>query len=215
TMNLSSTIARAGGELASGKNNYPRAAYGRLFPRGPFWEPPGRNEKEKLDYLFALSEEMYQDRSAENPEIPAGYTSFGQLIAHDVTFDARSSLKEKNDPVRLRDYRTPRLDLDCVYGRGPNDQPYLYSKRQPGKLLVGANAHGELDLPRNRDTSVDGFGTTPFDRLRGAIIGDARNDETILLSQLHLCCIRFHNRQIDEGRDFQTARRLTRWYYQW
>jgi hypothetical protein len=158
---------------------------------------------------------MYEGRSAENPDIPAGYTYFGQLITHDITFDARSSLQEKNDPERLRNYRTPRFDLDCVYGRGPEDQPYLYSQREPGKLLLGTNHPGELDLPRNRDTSSDSYGTRNIDRLRSAVIGDARNDETVLLSQLQLGFIRFHNRRIDDGKSFDDARRLTRWHYQW
>ena len=31
---------------------------------------------------------------------------------------------------RLVDFRTPRFDLDNVYGRGPADQPYLYAVRR-------------------------------------------------------------------------------------
>lgn len=66
----------------------------------------------------------------ENRDIPAGYTYFGQFIDHDITFDPASSLQQQNDPDALEDFRTPRLDLDSLYGRGPDDQPYLYERRK-------------------------------------------------------------------------------------
>src|SRR6202162_2681229 len=61
----------------------------------------------------------------ENAGVPAGYTYLGQFIDHDITFDPASSLQQQNDPEALTDYRTPRLDLANLYGRGPDDQPYL------------------------------------------------------------------------------------------
>src|SRR4030081_3537807 len=62
----------------------------------------------------------------ENQGISAGYTYLGQFVDHDLTFDPASSLQKQNDPNALEDFRTPRFDLDCVYGRGPDDQPFLY-----------------------------------------------------------------------------------------
>lgn len=62
----------------------------------------------------------------ENSGIDAGYTYLGQFIDHDITFDPASSLQKQNDVNALVDFRTPRLDLDSVYGGGPDDQPYLY-----------------------------------------------------------------------------------------
>ena len=58
--------------------------------------------------------------------LPAGYTYFGQFVDHDITFDPVSSLTRQNDPNALTDFRTPRFDLDSLYGAGPADQPYLY-----------------------------------------------------------------------------------------
>ena len=48
-----------------------------------------------------------------------------------------------------------------------------------------------------------------------AIIGDGRNDENLLVAQLHVAFLRLHNRMVDLGNDFEEARRLTRFHYQW
>src|SRR5437667_11457357 len=71
---------------------------------------------------------LRQKGESPNPGIPAGYTYLGQFIGHDITFDPVSSLQRSNDPDALVDFRTPRLDLDCLYGRGPEDQPYMYKR---------------------------------------------------------------------------------------
>src|ERR1700681_4422977 len=87
----------------------------------------------------------------ENAGIPAGYTYLGQFIDHDITFDPASSLMQQNDPDALVDFRTPRLDLDSLYGRGPGDVPWMYvgKKFRLGRPLfaneVPTNARG---LPR-------------------------------------------------------------------
>ena len=48
------------------------------------------------------------------------------------------------DPQAVFNFRTPKLDLDSVYGTGPSTQPYLY---EPGrrKLRVGATQTGGGD----------------------------------------------------------------------
>ena len=56
-----------------------------------------------------------------------------------------------------------------------------------------------------------------------AIIPDRRNDENLIIVQLHKAVAQFHNRIVDYARAqgirpewvFETARRLTRWHYQW
>ena len=72
----------------------------------------------------------------KDPTVSAGYTYLGQFIDHDLTFDPASSLEKQNDPDALVDFRTPRFDLDNVYGRGPDDQPYLY-QNDGIRLLLG------------------------------------------------------------------------------
>jgi len=107
-----------------------------------------------------------------------------------------------NDPEGLVNFRTPRFDLDSLYGRGPVETPFLYDQADPDgvKLLFGRviNDEGERvenqhDLPRNdfRD---------PTSAQQRALLGDPRNDENTFVSQLHLLFIKFHNRVVDRVR---------------
>jgi len=148
----------------------------------------------------------------ENPDLPSGYTYLGQFVDHDITFDSASSLDRRNDPDALRSFRTPRLDLDSLYGSGPDDSPFLYDQEDRFKLLVGRNsdeAREPEDLPRNQQGR--------------ALIGDPRNDVHVIIAQLHLAFLRFHNAVVDHLRTrfypedglLDEAQRLTRWHYQW
>jgi hypothetical protein len=154
----------------------------------------------------------------ENRAITAAYTYFGQFIDHDLTFDPTSSLREFLGPEqisRLADFRTPRFDLDNLYGRGPDDQPYMYQRdgirMLPGYPLSGnPDDLGAVDLPRG-----------PSGR---ALIGDPRNDENRIVSQLHAIFLRFHNKVADylakpehlgPGVSFGEVRKRVRWHYQW
>ena len=109
------------------------------------------------------------------------------------------------------DFRTPRFDLDNLYGRGPDDQPYMYDDDRvhllPGAPIPGnAFDPGAVHLPRG-----------PNGR---ALIGDPRNDENRIVAQLHAVFLRFHNRVVDHlgGKkqvSFPEAREQVRWHYQW
>jgi hypothetical protein len=151
----------------------------------------------------------------ENPKIPAGYTYLGQFIDHDITFDPASSLQRLNDPDALEDFRTPRLDLDCLYGRGPADQPYLYAKDDRCKFILGP------------DVGVDGMVRPDLQRTADhtALIGDKRNDENKIVTQIQALFLRLHNKVYDllgsrfkpgeEAERFGEAQRIVRWCYQW
>ncbi|MGO7205743.1 peroxidase family protein, partial [Rhizobium ruizarguesonis] len=155
----------------------------------------------------ALNEREPED---ENPAIPAGFTYFGQFLDHDITFDPASSLDRFNDPNALQDFRTPRLDLDSVYGSGPADQPFLYDDDEL-HMLLGTDKdfdkarNNRPDLPRNNAS------------IRRALLGDKRNDENLIVSQLHTTFLRFHNRVVDTlgTRDFELCQQTVRWHYQW
>ena len=154
-----------------------------------------------------------QDDDEENSGISAGYTYLGQFIDHDLTFDPASSLQRVNDPDGLVDYRTPRFDLDCIYGRGPSDQPYLY--RSDGlRMRLGEALTGNDNDPKARSVPrLEGEDGEPA----RAVIGDPRNDENVIVSQLQSSMLRFHNHMVDllGSDDFEEAQRMVRWHYQW
>ena len=147
--------------------------------------------------------------------LPAGYTYFGQFVDHDITFDPVSTLQRQNDPDGLTDYRTPRFDLDNLYGRGPADQPYLYEA--DGVHLALGNTVSATEAIAGPDLARSSTGR--------AIIGDPRNDENLIVSQLQSIFLRFHNRVVDrvhadrpelEANDvFKLAQQRVRWHYQW
>lgn len=141
----------------------------------------------------------------DNPRIKAGYTFLGQFIDHDLTLDLTSLFEQQVDPPATTNFRTPALELDSLYGRGPAAQPMLYDKAQFGRFLLNAE---ENDLQRNSQ------GT--------ALISDHRNDENRLINQLHLLFLKFHNAVLanlatgaDDQQKFEDAQRLVRWHYQW
>jgi hypothetical protein len=145
----------------------------------------------------------------DDASVAAGWPLFGQFVAHDITAD-RSLLLQHAEVDHLANFRTPRANLECLYGDGPVGNPFLYNRSDPGKLLIGTNDQGAPgDLPRN----VQGV----------ALIGDPRNDVHLFVSQLHLAMLRIHNLLVDRLREggepeaelFETARRATTWHYQW
>ncbi len=151
-----------------------------------------------------------QPPGGDNDAIPAAYTYFGQFVDHDITFDPASDLQRHNDPDALHDFRTPRFDLDSLYGSGPVDEPFQYDRDRPGRLLVATNDAGEPDLPRNEQQT--------------ALIGDPRNDENTIVSAIQLAFLRLHNKLADEvdadrsipaDRRFAETQRRVRWHHQW
>jgi hypothetical protein len=167
--------------------------YGRMFPIPP--------AVFKEDDLWALAERMKgsdvtgkDGADAEESDFGAAYTYFGQFIDHDLTFDPSTFAQQKSNPDAILNFRSPRFDLDNVYGRGPSDQPYLYDGRRR-RLLLGEKLFlikrnpGACDLPRSVAAS---------DGTKRAIIGDPRNDENVIVSQFQGMMQRFHNRVADD-----------------
>jgi hypothetical protein len=127
--------------------------------------------------------------------------------------------------------RTPALDLDSLYSRGPGLDPFLYRFPSSGpptavKFQVGSNqnvgpggpssggpggmaAQTNFDVPRMVGTQT-------------AVIGDPRNDENLIVVQFHHAMLRFHNAVVDlllaasfAGDIFAEAKRIVTHHYQW
>ena len=164
----------------------------------------------------------------DNPTMTAGSTFVGQFVDHDITFDQTSALGVPQNPLISRNTRTPALDLDSVFGGGPAVRPDLYVHNADGsagpKLKLGSGGVHE-DVPRvaNGDGSY------------GGLLGDPRNDESVIIGGLHCAHILFYNRLLDELSEhdlqrfpsarhadrrnryvrFLIAREVTLWHYQW
>jgi hypothetical protein len=173
------------------------------------------------DALVDLGKAMNAGGGGDS-DIPAAYTYFGQFLDHDITLELKSAtLPDLIDPnltplgrteirEKIRNARTATLDLDSVYGRP--------APRDGAKMLVGKvdeSSGGRLqgkddnnDLPRRgRNPDVPELD-------REARIGDPRNDENLIVSQLHVAFLRAHNRLVNQGEDFVGARKLLRQHYQ-
>src|SRR5579862_6213836 len=203
------------GLLSAKKSPLFQGRFGRMFrslPAAKF----GPNSQA---VLTSLGNKMSNDFDApkdgpddEESGIPALYTNFGQFLDHDITFDPSSSLQKQDDPDALTDYRSPALDMDNIYGRGPDDQPYMYDntgrKFLLGKAITGGDP-GSFDLPRNNPNAGDPA---------RALIGDPRNDENSIVSQLQGLVLRFHNRVADQNppdTPFSDLQQIVRFHYQY
>ena len=185
-----------------------------------------------------------------NSTIPPVYTYWGQFIDHDITANTDrqntvtditvEDLKPLQPEVVVRDLRNlrrPALDLDSVYGDGPTFEGgpetaaadmYDGIRLRLSEVAEGDGIRGDhiptlgdnlRDLPRDSGAQL------PEDKTV-ALIGDGRNDENLIVAQLHVAFLRFHNAVVDwaqhqpgypqDDRElFERVRDLVRWHYQW
>ena len=195
------------GMFLTSKNRLAEGRFGTMFKKLPAYSPPDA----LLDDLASKMVEpnTSDDFLATSSRLFAGFTFIGQFLDHDITLDTTPLDQQAADPDATVNFRTPRYDLDSVYGRGPAQDPQLYDPADGAKLLLRPNVNGVLDVPR--------------DATGRAMIGDPRNDENLIVLQFHKAVIQFHNRIVDHARAqgvrqewlFETARRMTRWHWQW
>lgn len=124
----------------------------------------------------------------DSPNIPLGYCFLGQFIDHDITLDVSSSFDRVNDPEGIENVRTPVLDVDCVYGQGPVESRHQYWHSSSSQFSSSIQSDVRLrtgpsgdDLPRHEGA---------------ALIGDFRDDENRIVSQLQLVFIHLHNQSV-------------------
>jgi len=220
---------------------YERGRFGRLFPTLPPFaadtnlmrgalldlgakDGPMDAIDDLSDPISLITDPTKSINNPDNATITAGFTFLGQFIDHDMTFDPTSSLARRQDPESIRNFRIPALDLDNLYGGGPVASPHLYDSAVDGgrttflieeirgSAAVSIGNTARFDLPRNSQNT--------------ALVGDPRNDENLIISQLHLALLRFHNKVLTDvklelgpgftlGEIFAEAQRVVRWHYQW
>ncbi|MEM7225182.1 MAG: heme peroxidase family protein [Pseudomonadota bacterium] len=154
---------------------------------------------------------------------------------------------------KVRNLRRGTLDLNSLYGDGPgqteNVRRLERALREGARMRLGVPLpvgsrpplprDNGADLPRIGALISDGaidpddlpeelrpVGPNAEQRKRLALIGDGRNDENLVVAQLHVAFLRFHNeiiRALSDGNGaewdleelFAAAKRQVQWTYQW
>jgi hypothetical protein len=193
----------------------PPFRFSRMGPRG-VGKQLGDPNRRKLGTIIAAG-------GGGVSHVPSGFTYLGQFIDHDLTFDkTKVTLGTAISPALLLQARSPSLDLDSLYGAGPQDpesatfyEADLVHLKHGRTAAVGGDAAMDgFDLPR-------GAGANAAAK-RKAVIPDPRNDENLVVAQTHAAFIRFHNRVADSlpsalppAQRFTQARELVTKHYQW
>ena len=171
--------------------------------------------------LQRLGREAMTDPGITIPGIPvpAVHTFLGQFIDHDITLERGSGqislatatpLSPDQIKQMIVNSRSPNLDLDNVYGPDLDGQ---FSPRDPqdsNKMLIGKVSPSK-GLPKGKDVWND------FPRLKNGkpLIGDPRDDQNLIIAQLHVAFLRAHNAIVERGFRFYEARKLLIQHYQW
>ncbi len=181
-------------ELKSQNTKIVTTDFGRLFPDLPVYTAP----TEAMVELGKNNGLMF-DTNLDADDNPSGskswLTYFLQFVDHDVTLDRTVFVDSPIDITRLVNFRQPRLNLDSLFGGGVTVNSELYDNT--GRLIL---SQGGRDHQRN---------------LAGkAILVESRNDENLIIAQVHVAICRLYNRFIDLGYTIDQARNLTMLHYQ-
>lgn len=165
--------------------------FGRLFPNLQPFRPSDKS-------LEDLGKAMVENSTEKVSDIPAGYTYLGQFIDHDISKDSLGATDPRTistiELSQLIQERTPSLDLDSLYGSGETESIVAWDSNDLAKFRLGNTIPDDQvprsfqnDLPRKLD------GTNPAK----ALIGDPRNDENLVVAQIHVAFLKFHNAVVD------------------
>lgn len=126
--------------------------------------------------------------SRPTDEIAGIYTYIGQMISHDIV--------PNTNPFSASRKVGPFLSLESLYGDFP-EREFLYNQ------LNNPFMESHLFKLIRRENSDKSLFIDDFDRLFDgkqfrAIVPEARNDENVILAQLHILWLKFHNKLINE-----------------
>jgi hypothetical protein len=193
----------------------PEGYFRRMFPDLRPFRPP----RDALEKLAACMVDKIDDVNGGSTKVPfAGYTYLGQFIDHDLTLTSTSvNDSAKIPPEKTPNFHTAILDLDHLYGDGPGSKDGIFEGRERAETFK----LGET-IPSNRQRDL------PRDSNGLPKANDPRSDETLILAQLHVLFLRFHNAVLawliqttsndhlpTGGSPYEMARRIVIWHYQW
>jgi hypothetical protein len=165
--------------------------------------------------LRALGDAMTQV-GMQGSSALAGYTYLGQFLAHDLSklrIEGHNKVVKSFTTDVLRSDVTPVLDLGSVYD----------GAKTGSRLRDGDSAHMALGAAQRKNGCLlEGY---DLPRENGqACIGDDRNDENLIVSQLHVQFLRLHNYfvdriaaeqpNLDAGALFKAAQKQVIYHYQ-
>ncbi len=198
----------------------PEGHFSRLCPGD--WAP---HPEDKLTELAWLMRDSHAKRAARTRTmtLPSGYVYFGQFVAHDLIRDQRLLRETDGEVEQVINYRTPRFDFDHLFGRSGEDFPGLYEN--DGRLRLGLTKESVLEDGRVVRSTLDDLPRNPDGSAR---LIDPRNDENLIVAQIHVLMAKFYNDvlallqrkpELSAGPATKSlatqARRWVRWHYQW
>jgi Animal haem peroxidase len=205
----------------------PKFRFDYMLERRKF---PQFDPQDLIDLGHHMEDRPTEDASKpkDHPSLSAGYTYLGQFITHDISFLKNHDVISPVllTPDQLNQARSPSLDLDSLFGSGPDREDKRFYLDGSVKLKLGLTLKTgggvtdqvyENDLPRYSDPSHENF--------RKAIIADERNDDNLALAQTHVAFAKFYNAvvtrlersssRISKAELFEQARQKVVEHYQW
>ena len=190
--------------FASGRSTYCRLC-------APIKRQFKRRDMRRLALSMRTSPGVPHNCKIPPPAVPNTY--FGQFIMHDLTQDD-TPLSQRNPPdaSEIVNHRSPFLNLDSIYGRGPASEDVLLYETDGISFKLGS-------VCTDKGVPFD----VPLDpRTKRPLVADARNAENLIIRQIHAMFLRLHNAAVAEIKAtapssvlFETARQRVREQYQW
>jgi len=208
--------------------------FGYLFPELQAPEHLLSDHPQTAAALTDLGRTMLTTPADEmtDSNIPAAYTYFGQFVAHDISFfDVRGrnhqpipscDFKHGVDPKQFAtlgdttaNNRGSQIQLDSIYNNAPLEDDEFHLKLAPVTKQPPLPHIDPIPMADPfQDVLRDPINNTP-------VIGDPRNDNNLIVSQLHVAFVRAHNafvdlllsKGIDKSDVFQEARKHLRQHY--
>jgi len=211
-------------------------SFGYMFSDSPSTKPEPGDLLPEADATVAQLDALGQSMGTGDPNepnplqdrvqlgdgsIPAAYTYLGQFIDHDITLTQGTPDVSAPRVVPLSNLggisnlRTPLLELDSLYGPTPGKETVVPAAA--GARMVVGRLTDVGGLPAGKsmlnDVPRKGRSATPTTD-REAQIGDPRNDENLILQQLHVAFLKAHNTLADQLGTFVAAREALILMYQ-